>query len=64
MTEKRLTPLDVARMLKRSVQWVYDAIECKELKAVNLSLGTKKARWSITPSDLQEFLENRENIKQ
>ena len=57
--EKWLTPAQIAKALQRSVQWVYDAIECGELNAENLSLGAKKARWVISASSLRKFRENR-----
>ena len=69
MTDERLlTPAQVVKILecagiKRSLQWVYDTIECQELKATNLSSGAKRARWFISPSDLEKFLKNKENIE-
>ncbi len=57
-----LTPPEIAKRLKKSPDTVLAWIRSGQLKASNLSNG-RKARWVITPSDLQAFLKSKQPDK-
>lgn len=63
MTERRLTPRDIAESRAVSVDTVLGWIRAGELRAVNVArrAGGKKPRWRIAPADLERFEAARSN---
>jgi len=57
---KYLTPPQVARQLGTDCNRVLLWIRSGALKAFNLSEGNR-ARWKISPADLETFLESKSN---
>ena len=58
-----LTVKAVADQLGVAVETVSDWIKSGQLKASNVGKGTKRGRYRIQESDLEEFLENRQPAK-
>jgi hypothetical protein len=60
LEQRFLSPPQVARMLRCGADQVLAFIRSGELKATNLSTGSRP-RWKISPVDLQSFLDGRSN---
>jgi hypothetical protein len=61
MSEKFLSPPQVARLLRVAPDHVLTLIRSGRLKASNLSLGGDRPRWKVNPADLQSFLDGASN---
>lgn len=61
MEELKYTVAQIAEKLEIDKSKVYILCKSGELNATNISTGKVKARWRISESDLQSFLEKRHN---
>jgi hypothetical protein len=59
--ETFLTPPTIAKRLGTNPDRVLHWIRTGELKAFNTSITQRRARWKVSPSDLQQFLDRRSN---
>lgn len=62
--ERYQTPPMVARTLGVTVGKVLEWVRSGKLRAVNLSEGSSRPRWKISPSDLEAFLATKSNQSQ
>jgi excisionase family DNA binding protein len=61
MTERFMTPPQIAKILGVGADKVSALIASGELQAVNLSLGNARPRWKVDPESLRRFLAGRSN---
>lgn len=52
-----LTPDEVGKLLNVSRQHVIGLIDGGRLRAINVSVGRRRARWRIRAVDIHEFLD-------
>jgi excisionase family DNA binding protein len=52
---QRLTPPELARILRVDDHTVLDWIKTGQLRAVNVGSGKKRPRWRIDPADVAVF---------